>query len=196
MGSNTYLRRGEVELSSRTPVHLVCYFRYYAFYDSGAFVYRTSPTPPREQRAFARGARFALRHLPGALSGELALSADGAGVHTVMTQCRGRVTHLHTWLRLRSTLPGANNRLDVRSMVAIDDGAEAPPEPDADYDAYSAPDGGGWHAAIAGWGAWEQGGAARPLSRGLTPYVFVPFEELDSTELNASAEEMDYYVPG
>jgi hypothetical protein len=34
--SNTYLRRGTVELRSRIPVHLVCYFRYYVFFPNGA----------------------------------------------------------------------------------------------------------------------------------------------------------------
>jgi hypothetical protein len=32
---NTYLRRGCVEFQTRVPVHLVCYFRYYAFHANG-----------------------------------------------------------------------------------------------------------------------------------------------------------------
>ena len=36
----------------------------------------------------------------------------------------------------------------------------------------------------------------RAHNRGLTTFVFVPWEELDSTELNKSVEEMDYFVPG
>ena len=45
--------------------------------------------------------------------------------------------------------------------------------------------------AAQGWGE-----GVRSHNRGLATFVFVPWEELDSTELNLSAEEMDYYVPG
>ncbi|KAI4966165.1 hypothetical protein ZWY2020_042174 [Hordeum vulgare] len=33
-------------------------------------------------------------------------------------------------------------------------------------------------------------------SRGLTPFVFVPFEEADTSVLNLPVEKMDYFVPG
>ncbi len=190
--SNTYLRRGTIELRSRVPIHVVCYFRYYAFTPSGTFLYRTTPSPPCTQRVLARP-RAALRQ-PGVLSGELRCAEER--VHTVMACASGRLSFLHTWLRLRSTCRGAHNRLDVRSMVSVDDGAPEPAEPPRDHDAYSAPDGLSWHATEAGGlGGWNDG-AVRTLARGLTPYVFVPWEELDSTELNKSAEEMDYFVPG
>ncbi|TYH65463.1 hypothetical protein ES332_D06G057900v1 [Gossypium tomentosum] len=32
--------------------------------------------------------------------------------------------------------------------------------------------------------------------RGLTPFVFVPFEEVETSDLNLPVEKMDYYVPG
>jgi F-box protein 9 len=137
--------------------------------------------------------RAALRQ-DGVLSGELGVR--GALVHTVMTSCHGHVSRLHTWLRLRSTTPGANNRLDVRSMLSVDDGAPEPEEPAAEHDAYSDENGHGWHAAHGGVGAWHEGGAVRTYSRGLTPYVFIPWDQLDSTELNLSTDEMDFYVPG
>ncbi len=189
--SNTYLRRGCIELSSRVPVHLVCYFRYLSFFPSGTFLYRTTPSTPASQRVLSRP-RAALRQ-DGVLSGELHVS--DACVHTVIAYTHGALTRLHTWLRLRSTVAGANNRLDVRSMVSVDDGAAEPEEPAEDFDAYANEDGQGWHSAVGGLGGWNDG-AVRTHSRGLTPYVFVPWEELETTELNKSAQEMDYYVPG
>ena len=51
---NTYLRRGEVYLKARAPVHLVVYFRYYAFSPAGGFLYRCSPGKPASQRLLAR----------------------------------------------------------------------------------------------------------------------------------------------
>ncbi|CAN4118015.1 unnamed protein product [Withania somnifera] len=32
--------------------------------------------------------------------------------------------------------------------------------------------------------------------RGLTPFVFVPSEEVETSVLNLPVEKMDYYVPG
>lgn len=70
---------------------------------------------------------------------------------------------------------------------------QVPPEPDDEYDAYSDGFGVGWHAQE---GLLGTGGSVRALNRGLTTFVFVPWEELETTELNSSADEMDYYVPG
>ena len=191
---NQYLRRGQVELRTRVAVHIVRWFRYLVFLPDGSFLYRTTPSPPSAQWCMAR-ARTALR-TPGVLSGELSTTAAG-GVHTAITTASGQLSVLHTWLRLRSTCPGAHNRLDIRSMVSVDDGATEPPEPDADFDAYTDGDGAaGWHAAAGVVGAWEEEGAVRAHSRGLTPYVFVPWEDLDTTDLNLDTDQMDYYVPG
>lgn len=185
---NQYLRRGQVELRTRVAVHIVRYFRYYVFLSDGSFLYRTTPAPPSAQRCLAR-ARTGLR-TPGVMSGELHVTPAG-GVHTVIAMMHGQLSMLHTWLRLRSTCPGAHNRLDVRSMVSIDDGATEPPEPDADFDAYTNGDGAaGWHAAQGVVGAWEEEGAVRAYGRGLTPYVFVPWEDLDSTDLNLDTDQM------
>jgi F-box protein 9 len=158
---------------------------------AGTFLYRTTPAVPSTQRVLARP-RAALR-CDGVLSGELRVR--DASVHTVIMDTHGRLSHLHTWLRLRSTVPAANNRLDVRSMVSVDDGGAEPEEPADDFNAYSEEAGLGWHAAHGGLGGWNDG-VVRTHTRGLTPYVFVPWDELDASDLNKSAEEMDYYVPG
>ena len=189
---NTYLRRGVVELSSRIPVHIVVYFRYFAFFSNGTFLYRTSPNKPNTQRVLSRP-RAALR-VDGVFSGDLEVR-DNA-VHTVITYASGSVSHVHTWLRLRSTCQGANDRLDVRSMVQIEDGQPMPAEPSIDHDAYSDEQGRGWHATPeGGLDGWNDG-LVRVHSRGLSRFVFVPWDHLDTTELNADASQMDYYVPG
>ena len=82
-------------------------------------------------------------------------------------------TGLHSWRLISPPLP------------------QVPLEPDADYDAVQE-DGRGWHAAEAGLG-WGVGGV-RAHSRGLATFCFVPWEELETTELNSSSEEMDYYI--
>ena len=189
---NTYLRRGVVELSSRVPVHVVVFYRYYAFFSNGTFLYRTTPGKPSAQRVMARP-RAALR-VDGIMSGDL--DVRDTAVHTAITYTHGSVSHVHTWLRLRSTCLGANDRLDVRSMVQVEDGQPVPPEPSMDHDAYSDEQGLGWHAtpegALGGWNA----GLVRVHSRGLSRFVFVPWDQLDTTILNADAQEMDFYVPG
>ena len=187
---NTYLRRGVVELSTSVPIHIVVYYRYLAF-SNGGFLYRTTPAKPAAQRVMARP-RAALR-LEGVFSGELRVRE--AAVHTVVTYAQGTVSHLHTWLALRSTVPGANNRLDVRSMVQIEDGQPEPAEPDIGFDAYDDEQGRGWHAAQGGLDGWNEG-LVRAHTRGLSRYVFVPWEELESSELNLNGEQMDYFCPG
>lgn len=189
---NTYLRRGIVELSSRVPVHVVVFYRYFCFFSNGTFLYRTTPGKPSAQRVMARP-RAALR-VDGIYSGEL--EVRDSAVHTVITYTHGSVSHVHTWLRLRSTCLGANDRLDVRSMVQVEDGTPAPAEPSEEHDAYSDEQGRGWHAIPeGGLGGWNEG-LVRVHSRGLSRFVFVPFDQLDTTILNCDAQEMDFYVPG
>jgi F-box protein 9 len=189
---NTYLRKGEIAFRARAPIHLVVYFRYLAFTPSGDFLYRCTPAKPASQRVLSKP-RAALRS-DGVYSGEL--QVRDTAVHTVVTYAAGAVSHVHTWLRLRSTSPGANDRLDVRSMVHIEDGQPEPPEPSMDFDASIDEGGRGWHAAEGGMGDWEGNGATRPLRRGLSRFVFVPWDCLDTTVLNLDAEELDYFHAG
>lgn len=72
---------------------------------------------------------------------------------------------------------------------------QVPAEPDDDFDAYNDGFGSGWHASE---GLLGTGGnlGVRALNRGLGTFVFVPWDEIETTELNSNGEEMDYYVPG
>ena len=180
-----------MELSSRAPYHIVVYFRYLAFFADGSrFLYRCTPNRPAMQRVLQRP-RAALRQ-EGVLSGELRVKETA--VHTIVTHVGGTLTHLHTWLRLRSTVAGANDRLDVRSMCQLEDGEPEPPEPPLHFDASTDENGQGWHAAEGGLGGWQDD--VRPLTRGLSRYVFVHWDSLDDCILNASAEELDFFHPG
>lgn len=202
---NTYLRRGVVELAARAPVHLVSYFRLLAFTKEGGVLSRTSSAKPAAHRAMARP-RAALR-LPGVAAGEL--SVEGAAVRVSVllvsggggggrggsggggaTHAAATVSTVHAWLRLRSTRPGANNRLDVRSLVQVDDGcagAQQPQEPPLDWDAAADEQCRGWHAAHGGVPA-----GCIAHSRGVGRFMFIPWDELDGHELNA--EELDFFV--
>lgn len=184
---NSYLRRGVVELSARVPVHVVVYFRYLAFLPTGGFLSRTSAAKPAAQAALA-SRRAAAKGAPGTLTGTLEVA--GECVHTVVSHGAGAGrSDVHTWLRLRSTRPGANNRLDVRSLVQVDAGGAVPAEPRGDWDAAEDEGGRGWHAAH-GMG-WADPGV-RPHARGLSRYMFVPWDGLATCELNDN--DIDFWV--
>ena len=100
-------------------------------------------------------------------------------------------------LRLRSCgAPGAWNRLDILSLVSA-----------AAAGAGNGGAGFGSGAGGAGGGSNDDGddGAARTArlagpvarhTRGLTTYVFIPWEGVREHVLNLPAEELDYFFPG
>lgn len=49
--------------------------------------------------------------------------AQGDRVYTSITMDNAGATEIRTRLRLRSTAPGANNRLDIAAIVSFDAGA-------------------------------------------------------------------------
>lgn len=54
------------------------------------------------------------------------LEVDGPKIHTVVAHVGSQlVVEYHFWLAIRSTQPGASNRLDIRSFVSVDEGEEA-----------------------------------------------------------------------
>lgn len=91
--------------------------------------------------------------------------------NTVTTEIRVR-------LHLRSTYAGANNRLDIESIVTFDrdTGSEASLDPVEEP---------------------EHGFAdRREHSKGKCPCVFVPWEQVQTSVLNLPVKEMDFYMPG
>uniref|UniRef100_A0A0D9W520 F-box protein Hrt3/FBXO9 C-terminal domain-containing protein n=1 Tax=Leersia perrieri TaxID=77586 RepID=A0A0D9W520_9ORYZ len=90
--------------------------------------------------------------------------------------------------RLRGTTLGANNRLDVLKILTT---------------GVNATELRNWKGnvleLVESWGEDETHDPEVPAvshSRGLTPFVFVPFEEADTSVMNLPVEKMDYFVPG
>lgn len=185
---NTYIRTGVTEWKVRNPVHLVCYFRYYRFMPNGSLLYRTSP------EALSKVAKSLMQphhHTPrssksnsnsiGIQEGRYRI--DGEKVYTAVRYENSTSTEVRARLRLRSTVRGAFNRLDIESIVSYDreDGTMVPMMMDAS--AAEMEDG-------------LEGLERRVYSRGLAPYVFVPWEAVHTHVLNLPVSEMDVFIAG
>ncbi|KAL3148629.1 hypothetical protein ABBQ38_014052 [Trebouxia sp. C0009 RCD-2024] len=182
---NTYLRTGLVEWRVKNPVHLVCYFRYYRFFPDGQFVYRTSPD-------VVRNAARSLQLSPGKSRADSQVERglwrlNGSALQTVMVYANSKNTEIRAKLKLRSTTQGANNRLDIESIVSFDkaDGISTPVigsqqdgEEEQDLQQFL-----------------QQPGT-RAHKRGTNPFVFVQWDRIGESELNLPVGKMDFYVPG
>lgn len=182
---NTYVRMGAVEWRVKHAVHLVAYYRYLRFMPDGTILYRTSPDPvakvarsllhPSRRRQEAGGG--------GPQHGRFKLQDDGTVLlalrfdHTASTEIRMRCT-------LRSTVRGANNRLDVQSIVSWDREDRTAVPLAADFGEEEE-------------GAEEiEGVERRSHRRGLAPFSFVPWDRCASSPLNLPVEKMDYFLAG
>jgi len=196
---NTYVRTGVVEWTRQKAVHLVVYYRYFRFFPGGALLYRTSPQQlTRCVRAMAgpcsayfdaagepvRNARAEGEHV---FAGRWRMRGNRVGVVVRYPNAAG--TEIRCKLRLRSTQPGANNRLDNEGIVSYD----------RDTGHASALDG----SAAANNGAdldeeGVMGPGAREHRRGLAVCVFVPWEHVHDPHLvfNRSGTDVDFFMPG
>ncbi|EPS67394.1 hypothetical protein M569_07385, partial [Genlisea aurea] len=177
---NTYIRTGAADWKITNPVHIVCYFRYMRFYSSGRFLYKNSSQKVKDVVKYMN-----LRASKNdcVFTGQYTLSDDKVGAALVYPGLRPTVLRLR--LRLRGTTAGANNRMDLISLVT-----SGLNERVGDEDIL---------AEVEDWEEYETHDPDVPAishKRGLTPFVFVPFDEADSSELNLPVEEMDYFVPG
>uniref|UniRef100_A0A2K2BFE4 F-box protein n=1 Tax=Populus trichocarpa TaxID=3694 RepID=A0A2K2BFE4_POPTR len=85
-------------------------------------------------------------------------------------------------LRLRGTTLGANNRMDLLSLSTSKVNSDGIIEPGED---------------ILGPVELQESVISRiSHQRGLAPFAFVPFEEVETSVLNLPVEKMDYYLPG
>lgn len=195
---NTYIRVGAVELHRHSnTVYLACYYRYYRFFPNGQLLYRTSPLVLKQvARSLARtpAALQAARAAPAQHSrGGAAEDAQhvyvgrycvsGGTVRTVIVYPNSRGTEVRAKLSLRSTVPGAHNRMDVESLCTYDwetgTSSPFPTDPRADDDV--------------GHGGFAERQEHR---RGLAPFVFVPWEQVLTSNLNLPASKMDVFLPG
>jgi len=108
---------------------------------------------------------------------------DGETLYTAVRYDNSTSTEVRSRLRLRSTVRGANNRLDIRSIASYDreDGTVVPlaAVPDEDMAAQE-----------------EEGIERKTYSRGMEPYVFVPWERVATSILNLPVSQMDVFIAG
>jgi len=181
---NTYIRAGVAEWKVKNPVHLVCYYRYIRFYPSGKFLYKNSSQKVKE---VAKRMNLCASEADLIFRGNCVL--ENNQVEAALLYPGLRPTLLRIRLRLRGTTVGANNRLDPLSFITtgVND-AEAHHSNDIML--------GG---VMEGWQDNETHNPDVPAishNRGLAPFVFVPFEEVETSVLNLSVENMDYFVAG
>jgi len=215
---NTYLRAGITEWRVKNPVHLVTYYRYFRFLPHGSFYYRTSPETlskianslryPKDassSSSFVEKKKKYTQLNVAITTGQSSSSSSSSSsaAHEVVHKGRYKLTpkdtlftalqynnsastEIRTRMKLRSTVVGANNRLDVESIVSWDrsDGSETALPLDAG----------------AGRGGdndnEDEGVETRNHNRGMSTFVFVPWEEVHASILNNPPSVMDFYVPG
>ncbi|MBA0702622.1 hypothetical protein Goari_022787, partial [Gossypium aridum] len=162
---NTYIRAGVAEWKITNPVHIVCYFRYVRFFPSGRFLYKNSSQKIKDAAKFMN---FRASKADCVFGGHYTLSDNK--VEAAVLYPGMRPTVLRIRLRLRGTTAGANNRMDLLSLVTsgVDDNEASGPEEDI-------------LGVVEGWQDDETHNPDVPAvshKRGLTPFVFVPFEEV------------------
>ncbi|KAJ0086404.1 hypothetical protein Patl1_08358 [Pistacia atlantica] len=163
---NTYIRAGIAEWKITNPVHIVCYFRYLRFFPSGRFLYKNSSQKIKDVVKFMNFR--ASKAADSVFGGHYTLSDDK--VEAAVLYPGMRPTVLRIRLRLRGTTAGANNRMDLLSLVTsgVNDNEVGGPDEDI-------------LGVVEGWQDDETHNPDVPAishKRGLTPFVFVPFEEV------------------
>ncbi|KAM3394746.1 F-box protein 7 isoform X2 [Capsicum galapagoense] len=180
---NTYIRAGVAEWKISNPVHIVCYYRYMRFYPSGRFLYKNSSQKVKD---VAKYLNFHASKADCVFRGNYTQSEDK--VEAALLYPGTRPTVLRFRLRLRGTTQGANNRMDLLALLTSGVNDNEVNGPDEDI--------------LGIVERWEEDETHNPdvpaisHKRGLTPFVFVPFEEVETSVLNLPVEKMDYYVPG
>ncbi|XP_021284143.1 F-box protein 7 [Herrania umbratica] len=180
---NTYIRAGVAEWKVTNPVHIVCYFRYMRFFPSGRFLYKNSSQKIKDA---AKCMNFRASKTDCVFGGHYTLSDDK--VEAAVLYPGMRPTVLRIRLRLRGTIAGANNRMDLLSLVTSGVNEKEASGPEEDI-----------LGVVEGWQDDETHNPDVPAvshRRGLTPFVFVPFEQVETSVLNLPVDKMDYYVPG
>lgn len=173
---NTYIRTGIPEWKVKNPVHLVCYYRYIRFLPNGTYVYRTSPLVLKHV--------FKSLMIPHGVKdkvyfGRYKLLKNNT-VYTAFMYPNSFSTEVRSRLFLRGTCRGSWNRLDIMSIVSYDR------ERDVSMNML--------HHPLDN----DEGipGEKREYERGVEPYCFVSFEEVNSHIINQPVDKLDFFVPG
>ncbi|CAI0393108.1 unnamed protein product, partial [Linum tenue] len=175
---NTYIRAGVREWSVTNPVHLVCYFRYMRFSSSGRFLYKNSSQVVKD---VAKYMNFRAAKGDGLFTGRYSLNDDQVEAAFLYPGLRPTLWKIRL-SRLRGTQQGANNRMDLLSLVTSRVNSEGISGPEEEV--------------LGAVDALEDEITRTSHRRGLAAFVFVPFEEVETCVLNLPVEKMDYYVPG
>ncbi|KAE8649625.1 F-box protein 7 [Cucumis sativus] len=180
---NTYIRAGIAEWKITNPVHLVCYFRYIRFFPSGRFLYKNSSQKIKD---VAKCMNFRASKADCIFGGHYTLSDDK--VEAAVLYSGARPTVLRIRMRLRGTSTGANNRMDLLTLVTSGMNNNEVGDPEEDI-----------LGIVERWRDDETHNPDVPAvshKRGLTPFIFVPFDQVETSELNLPVDKMDYFVPG
>eukprot|EP01025_Chloroclados_australasicus_P037007 TRINITY_DN3769_c0_g1_i2.p2 TRINITY_DN3769_c0_g1~~TRINITY_DN3769_c0_g1_i2.p2 ORF type:complete len:309 (+),score=24.51 TRINITY_DN3769_c0_g1_i2:233-1159(+) len=178
---NTYIRRGQVEFHVHNPVHLVVYFRYIRFFPDGRVIYRTSPNPPdKVAKTMLHYPNLPLKKHDTLMVGRYRLK--GNRLQVAALYAHSQRSELRMELRIRSTIPGANNRIDIVSITTYDglDGSRANLLGDVEDEDDEG----------------EVDGEGKIHRRGMAPCVFIAWEKVGQHVLNTPKEKMDYFIPG
>lgn len=180
---NTYIRAGVAEWKITNPVHLVCYFRYIRFFPSGRFLYKNSSQKIKD---VAKCMNFRASKADCIFGGHYTFSDDK--VEAAVLYPGARPTVLRIRMRLRGTTTGANNRMDLLTLVTCGMNNNEVSDPEEDI-----------LGIVERWRDDETHNPDVPAvshKRGLTPFIFVPFDQVETSELNLPVEKMDYFLPG
>lgn len=182
---NTYIRCGIVEWNTKNPVHMVCYFRYLRFLPNGKAFYKVTPQFLKEVAKSMAG-RVSTAKADGVLVGRWTLTDSLMEAAVLYPGLRPTVLRIRG--RLRGTCEGAYNRLDLLSLVTS--GIHESEIPGDTEDVLQ---------AVEGWDENESHNPDVPAvshRRGMAPFVFVPFDDVETDILNLPVDKMDYYCPG
>ncbi|WMV54164.1 hypothetical protein MTR67_047549, partial [Solanum verrucosum] len=148
----------------RKGYYQVCYYRYMRFYPSGRFLYKNSSQKVKD---VAKYLNFRASKADCVFKGNYTLSEDK--VEAALLYPGTRPTVLRFRLRLRGTTQGANNRMDLLALLTSGVNDNEVNGPDEDI--------------LGVVERWEEDETHNPdvpaisHKRGLTPFVFVSFEE-------------------
>ncbi|KAL9253441.1 F-box protein 7-like protein, partial [Drosera capensis] len=155
----------------------VCYFRYIRILPSGRFLYKNSSQKVKEA---AKYMNVRASKADCVYRGQYTLSDDT--VEAAILYSGRRPTVLRIQLRLRGTVAGAYNRMDLVSLVT--NGVN-------ENDANSHED---IFGVVERWQDDETHNPDVPAishNRGMTPFIFIPFDEVETSVLNLPVEKMD-----
>ena len=184
---NTYIRTGIPEWKVKNPVHLVCYYRYLRFLpQSNQMVYRTSPLVLKhvyrslmdvEETESSQPSPYAQSDKSKVFSGKFKLINNT--VYTAFMYPNSFSTEVRSKLSLRSTCPGAFNRLDIESIVSYDRERGVSMNMMHPLDEED-----------------DILGEKREHKKGIEAYIFVPFSEVSTHMINKPVEQMDFLITG